>query len=129
MDLKLIDLERLNQYDSLIKEFISSNTSDSIRINTTSAWNSDISYVPQKGQIIIYSDGSVKDGVSYPRFKVGDGNAFLIDLPFLSGELEAILNDHINNSSIHISAEERTKWNSHVSASYSGEDETLILQN
>lgn len=128
MDLKLIDLDRLSQYDSLIKSFISNNTSDNIKINTTAAWDSDISYIPPNGMLIIYSDGTIKDGVSYPRFKVGDGNAYLIDLPFVSGDLENEISSHIGDLSIHVSTDEKKKWNSHVSASY-GDNETLILSN
>lgn len=122
---KIIDLQGLGLYHSLLKEYLSTIKSD-MKVGTTSEWNSDKSFIPNSGQLIIYSDGVVKDGVSYPRYKVGDGKAFLIDLPWGSGDVETLLKEHIDNASIHLSANDRTKLGESVTASY-GDNENLIL--
>lgn len=85
-----------------------------IRYDTTEGWTNNISYVPSEGELIIYTDYSVKDGVNIPAIKVGDGLAYAVDLPFVGDDLRDIYLEHINNSIIHISADERDFWNNKV---------------
>lgn len=122
---KYIDLTGLTTYDQLIKPYIDSSISDHIRADTTAAWNSDLTYIPNRGQMIIYTDAYTVDNEPYPGFKVGDGLAYLADLPFQDDDLRSILEDHLNNAIIHITNSERATWNNKVSASYG--NETLIL--
>lgn len=86
------------------------------------------------GEIIVYTDYKTvtKDGVTQyvPGVKIGDGNAFVVDLPFVTDAVEAAsilaeLEAHINDTNVHTSAEEKNTWNSKISAEISGE--TLIL--
>ena len=118
---KLIDLNNLTAYDLLIKKYANDLILNNIRINTTAVWNSNADYIPKAGAIIIYSDGSVVDGVSIPKIKVGDGNAHLVDLPFSDIDLKNIITQHIENDTAHITAQEREKWNNHVSVSVENE--------
>lgn len=124
---KIIDLTRLGEYDLLIKEYIKQQGLDSIRVDTTASWNAQTTYVPSKGQLIIYMDGTTVDDVTYPKFKVGDGNAYVVDLPFTEGDFEKQLQTHLANQSAHLSATDRTKLENSVVVSLS--DETLILSN
>lgn len=124
---KIIDLTQLGNYDLLIKEYIKNKGLDSIRVDSTVAWSTQTSYVPPKGQLIIYMDGTTVDGVTYPKFKVGDGNAYVVDLPFTEGDFEAQLQAHLANQSAHLSAIDRTKLENSVVVSL--EDENLILSN
>ena len=50
--------------------------------NTTEAWNSNPSLVSSKDIIYVYTDYAQRDGQLVPNFKIGDGLAYLIDLPF-----------------------------------------------
>lgn len=92
---------------------------------TTAYWNSQLSYIPKEGQIIVYTDFD-ENG---PAIKIGDGLAYVVDLPFLTGaassEIMAILQDHISNTDIHITSSERTSWNSKVTCYY--EDGVLVF--
>lgn len=124
---RIIDLTRLGEYDLLIKEYIKTKGLDSIRVDTTASWSTQVEYVPPVGQLIIYLDGTTVDGVSYPKFKVGDGNAFVVDLPFTEGDFEAQLQTHLANQAIHLSTLDRTKLENSVVVSL--EDENLILSN
>lgn len=96
---------------------------------TTEDWNSHPEFIPKKGQLIVYTDYS-EDG---PGLKIGDGLAYVVDLPFISGattsgeidELRQMLLQHIANNVVHITAQERDSWDSKVSCYVNGQ--TLIF--
>ncbi len=78
---------------------------------STETWNSKPDLISEKGYIYIYSDYKQNDqGQNIAGFKVGDGNAYLIDLPFSD---EALTN-HINDTVVHITQAEREFWNDKV---------------
>ena len=89
-----------------------------IHYGTTNHWNSQPELVGKKSHIYVYSDFAETeiDGeiVSVPNIKSGDGNAFLIDNPFITASVEDLLELHIADTSVHISADERDFWNSKV---------------
>lgn len=124
---KIIDLARLTDYNLLNKQYIGDLLSAKIRINTTANWNTDKSYVPDAGVLIIYTDGATKGDKPVPKIKVGDGNAYLIDLPFSDIDIKNLLDEHISNQSIHITDEERANWNNKVSISVNQANEEIIF--
>lgn len=73
---------------------------------STATWNSKPRTISKAGYIYIYSD--YRDGE--PAMKIGDGKAFLIDLPFT----DDIFVEHINDTVRHITQEEREFWNNKV---------------
>lgn len=93
---------------------------------TTETWNSMPSLVSKKGFIYIYSDWKKDDlGNNIASVKFGDGNAYLIDIPFKDDMWWA----HINDAVIHVTPEEREFWNNKITC-YSinnGENTTLVL--
>ncbi len=98
-----------------------------IEVNTTAYWNSLPEYVPSYGNIIIYTDKSVKDGVNIPGIKIGDGVAYCIDLPFVGDDTLYTLTTHINNTSMHITDAERTFWNNKLNYNDNVVEENLQL--
>ena len=52
--------------------------------NTTEAWNSNPRLKSVKDIIYVYTDYKVVNGQPIPGIKVGDGLAFVVDLPFVS---------------------------------------------
>lgn len=84
------------------------------KIGTTEYWDAQISYVPRSGEIIVYSDYYTEDGQPVPAIKIGDGNAFVVDLPFLTDNTRSLLEDHIRNTVVHITQAERDSWNNKV---------------
>ena len=104
-----------------------------IQFDTTANWNSKLSYIPALGDIIVYLDkGTVGEGneaKDVPGFKVGDGNAYLIDLPFVGDEIAeqilALLTSHTSNTDIHTTSTEKTFWNNKLNFQLTGEN--LIL--
>ena len=99
-----------------------------IYYDTTANWNAQTTMVSEAGAIYIYSDYSMVDGVSVPGIRIGDGLAYLADLPFASQETMSILTRHINDSDIHITARERAFWNNKVTSVLDRLDaENLVL--
>lgn len=100
---------------------------------TVEEWNNDKNLISQKGTLYIYTDYKIlKDDddndIYIPGLKLGDGKAYLIDLPFLNnGVLEEEFLDHINNNIIHVSLADREFWNNKLNLSLQSETETLIL--
>lgn len=100
----------------------------SVVSNTVAGWNRQKDLVSKKDLIYIYTDyrqETVDGETKYiPGVKVGDGKAYLIDLPFT----DALLVTHMNDMSMHVTAEERAFWNSKVRAYTAAEDDgNLIL--
>lgn len=60
--------------------------------HTTAEWAQLTSLVSEKDVIYIWSDYKVKDGTPIPAMKVGDGDAYVLDLPFAT---QAITEDDI----------------------------------
>lgn len=104
-----------------------------IYYDTTANWNAQGSLIAEEGTIYIYSDySSYDDGngniVPLAGIKIGDGSAYLIDMPFVTDGLTATLLNHINNHDVHITPQERAFWNNKVSSYIDPEStETLIL--
>lgn len=112
--------------------FIYSNTLDKeLIIGTTAQLNGDISYIPQKGEVRLYLDKTtiIQDGqtITIPGIKVGDGLAYGVDLPFLGDDILQQLLDHIADTTLHITQQERIFWNNKINCEDEVSEETLIL--
>ena len=83
-------------------------------VKTTAEWDLDPSEQSQKNTFYVYSDHLLSDGTQIPGIKIGDGNAYIADLPFI----DDIFINHINDNIRHITEEERTRWNNKVRAYY-----------
>lgn len=102
--------------DTARKSIIDILASNRTIVKTTEEWNSDISYIPNKGYICVYSDYSTKEDKPIPAIKIGDGTSYLIDLPFVTnGAIEETLSNHINDMTRHITSAERESWDNKIS--------------
>ena len=98
-----------------------------IYYDTTANWNLQSSLVSERGSVYVYSDHQqIDDGngnITYiPGIKVGDGSAYVVDLPFDTDLIVSQLNNHVSNTTIHITSSERTFWNGKVSATIDAND-------
>ena len=87
-----------------------------------------------KGEIIVYSDYQTVDGTVIPGIKIGTGNAYVGDLPFVDEDTRVTLLAHIGNADIHVTAAQKTFWTNKINIDDSYEiihgdleDETLIF--
>lgn len=114
--------------------------------DTTQNWNDAYGFIPLQGEIIIYDDyetitynieedGQLIQKTTYiPNIKIGDGMAYVQDLPFVDEVTKNTLLNHINNQNIHVTPQEKIFWNNKVNVDDSYDivydelfDETLIL--
>ena len=63
-----------------------------------------------KGTLYVYTEDDPEVAIS-PKIKIGDGMAYICDLPFVTGDLEKMLNQHILNDDIHVTLQEKNFWN------------------
>ena len=81
---------------------------------TTAEWNSEPRLVSQKDIIYVYTDYSISPtGTDIPNIKIGDGRAYVIDLPFIA--------------SGGITPEQIEFWNNKVSVDIDTEDPENII--
>ena len=100
---------------------------------TTAEWALTPSLIAERGAIYVYSDKSyVLDDqgnrVDVPGVKIGDGTSYLIDMPFVADDIGAQLLEHIQNTVVHITPQDRVFWDNKISSYVdSGDAENLIL--
>lgn len=118
------------------------NTRIQLKRDTTANWNAARGFVPMAGEVIIYTDydsyqkeinGRIKT-ILIPGIKIGDGGAYVQDLPFVDEDLRDMLMDHINNMDLHVTLGEKTFWNNKINVDDAYEavhdeliDEMLVL--
>ncbi len=80
---------------------------------TTEEWAQSPSIASQLGWLYIYTDYRKEDGKNIPAMKIGDGNAYVIDLPFFSTG---------------VTESDRQRWDNKVALKMSDlDDENLIF--
>ena len=86
-------------------------SASSIVSGTTSYWQTHGNVISTKDVLYIYTDWKQNsDNEDIPGIKVGDGLAYISDLPF-TDELWAA---HVLDTLIHVSASDRTNWDAKV---------------
>lgn len=98
-----------------------------VLVDTTENWSRRLRYVPASGDIIVYADkGTIVDEAGATRYvpgvKIGDGNAYCVDLPFVGDDLDGQLLEHITDRAVHVSAADREFWNNKLNFTLDGED-------
>lgn len=96
------------------EELIGNKTSEDLHIvacKTSAEWAELITLQSRKGEVYIYTDAAEDDeGNPLPMVKIGDGNAFVVDLPFTTSVDFRITQEDIDN------------WNGKVSVRLEGEN-------
>lgn len=102
------------------------NTRIQLKHDTTENWNNTIGFIPKAGEVIIYDDYEIKNytvqeygetvekTTLIPNIKIGTGNAYVQDLPFVDEKTREILMDHINNQDIHVTLQEKQFWDNKI---------------
>lgn len=117
-----------------------------LKRDTTENWNNAQNFIPMAGEVIVYTDYEVKTyeveeygekvqkTVKIPNIKIGTGNAYVQDLPFVDEETRNILMDHIQDHDIHVTLQDKLFWNNKINIDdtyaqmhHELQDETLIF--
>ena len=121
------------------------NTRIQLKRDTTENWNIS-NLIPMPGEVIVYTDYETKTyeveeygeivtkNVEIPNIKIGTGNAYVQDLPFVDEKTRDILMAHIQDHDIHVTLQEKVFWNNKINVDDTKEqiigeleDETLVL--
>ena len=103
---------------------------NSVKISegNTVFWNEDNKlYVPMKNEVIIYTDYYVDENRLIPNIKIGDGQVPVIDLPFLIQNLSEEIISHIQDSTIHVTQNDKLKWDNKISCDINEAEENIIF--
>lgn len=100
-----------------------------LKRDTTVNWNTKLGFIPLEGEVIIYTDYIQSSEGNIPNIKIGDGKAYVQDLPFVDKDLRDRLMDHINNLDIHVTLGDKEFWNQKVNIDDSLVDSAGILEN
>lgn len=101
-----------------------------IYYNTKEYWDAQTNLRTEANAMYVYTNGTQdSQGRNIPYIKIGDGSAYLIDIPFLDNVLLEQLTEHINDTESHVSAEDRARWDNKVRVYTSAqvEDEQIIF--
>ena len=91
---------------------------------TTEYWDGQPSLMSVEKAIYIYTDyDHDQEGNEIPGVKIGDGKAYLIDMPFLDEAMRI----HMLDRAIHITEEERQFWNNKVRCYMVDDDEDTLI--
>lgn len=126
------DTYRILMTDGTYTDFEVYNGADaasSVLCDTTANWNATPQLVAAAGTLYVYTDHAFDgEGNPLPGFKVGDGNAYLIDIPFADTALQERVDEHISDTEVHITQTERDFWNNKERCFTDDSDpETLIF--
>lgn len=118
---EFLDETGLSTFWSQIKNYL--NTSE-IAYNTSAYWAEHNNIISVKGCIYVYSDWK-KDsqGRDIPGFKVGDGLAYVVDLPFK----DQLFIEHMDDTTIHVNSDEKEFWNNKVRCYLNPSDNQNII--
>ena len=102
-----------------------------IHYGTTEYWNSQITLIGEKSHIYIYTDYTTTEtngkNVLVSNIKIGDGNTYLIDNPFITTSVEDLLQLHIEDNTKHITEDERSAWNDKMRCYINPNDNETIV--
>lgn len=108
-----------------------------LKRDTTQHWNEALGFIPLEGELIIYNDyktiekeidGEVRQ-VKIVGLKIGDGMAYVQDLPFVNEDLRDKIMEHVDNPDIHVTLADKLFWNNKLNVNDAAElvDGALIL--
>lgn len=116
--------ERMTEED---KRELAGRIDSRVRSGTKAQWQVEPTYVPPAGQMIIVTDAFIDNGVVYAGIKIGDGKAYIVDLPYVSDDVRSIMERHLNDTASHVSIQDRIRWNNKITCDDSIDGEELIL--
>ena len=106
-----------------LQDYLNANLDKQVKFNTTAGWNAQTSLVSQANTLYVYTDHQRdSQGNNVAGIKAGDGNAYVVDLPFT----DAIATEHIADTTRHVTASERNFWNNKVRCYYASGDELIF---
>ena len=121
------DTYRIIYTDSTTYDFQVYNGADgknNLKFGTKAEWDAQSFLIAEKDVIYIYTDARTDAfGSHYPDYKIGNGIGYLYDLPFANNPIY----EHMNNTTVHITQEEREFWNNKVRTDLTQQSDGLLI--
>ena len=106
-----------------LQDYLNANLDKQVLFNTTDGWDVQLRPQSEPNTLYIYTDHQIdSQGNKIAGIKVGDGNAYVCDLPFI----DAICTEHMANTTIHVTASDRTRWDEKVRCYYAGTEQLIF---
>ncbi len=90
--------------------FVTSGSAGNVIVKSSDEWAETPELVSDKGTIYVYMDKDESGNITEVKFKIGDGVAFVVDVPFVSPSKNEF-DSHINNTDVHVTPAEKEAWN------------------
>ena len=90
--------------------FVTGGSAGNVIVKSSDEWAETPELVSDKGTIYVYMDKDESGNITEVRFKIGDGVAFVVDVPFASPSKNEF-DSHINNTDVHVTPAEKEAWN------------------
>lgn len=100
-----------------------------LKHDTKEHWESvQATFTPRAGELIIYDDYKIdKSGNKIPGIKIGNGNGFVGDLPFIDDIIYEEIKDFIQNNPSLIPDEDRKFWSNKIDCYISPSNPELLI--
>lgn len=108
---------------STLQGYLEANMSKQVLFGTDAQWAAQTSLVSDANTLYVWRDHATDaQGNEIAGIKVGDGSAYVVDLPFT----DELLVEHMADSVRHVTAQERAFWNAKWSGFATGEQLVFI---
>lgn len=99
-----------------------------VKSGNSEYWNSNPSFIPRAGEIIVVTDGIIDGEDKIPGVKIGNGTSVFSSLPFITQQyaLLSSFESHANNEVIHVTQQNKDYWNNKMRC-YLNENDTENL--
>lgn len=94
-----------------------------VYFHTKEYWDAQPTLVSEDQAIYVYTNYQSASGKDVAGMKIGDGSSYLIDVPFM----DEVLMSHIQDTTIHITQQEREFWNNKVRSYVSDVSEEELI--
>lgn len=102
-----------------LQDYLNLHLDKQVMFGTKAEWDAQVGLVSEPNKLYVYTDYKTDgSGRNLAGIKVGDGNAFLIDKPFI----DELYFDHVQDNSIHVTAGDKLRWDEAVNCYYSSGD-------
>lgn len=102
-----------------LQDYLNLHLDKQVLFGTMAEWNAQGGLVSEAGKLYVYTDYRTDSaGHNLAGVKVGDGDAYLIDMPFT----DELYFDHIQDSTIHVTESDKLRWDDAVNCYYSSGD-------
>lgn len=102
-----------------LQDYLNLHLDKQVLFGTTAEWNAQAGLVSEADKLYVYTDYNTDgSGNNLAGIKVGDGDAYLIDMPFI----DKVYFEHVQDTSIHVTPSEKLRWFDAVNCYYSSGD-------